>query len=131
MKIFALLFLLIVPLFALASEFSKLRQQDLTLLKVTSSNSEQEKIKPCSEFAKNKNEIINYLSSASKISGEVAHREFEVYHCSVSGSFKIEQQEYTFTIFAGGLGYVYQPNKSQLILGCRNQCCEKSPSICW
>jgi hypothetical protein len=122
MKIF-LRFFLMLPLNTQASEFSALRQEDLTNLKVVSSNSAQEKIKSCSEFAISKSEIIQYLSSASVISDEAAHNELDVYHCSVVGGFKLEGQAYTFTIFAGGLGYVRQSNNRQIILSCKNQCC--------
>jgi hypothetical protein len=131
MKKLVLLFLLVAPILSQASDFSKLRQENLTITEIISNNKEQEKAQPCTDFAKSKDEVISYLLAANKISGETAHQQYDVYHCSVSGNFKIEEQEYKFTIHAGGLGYVLLPNNNQIILGCKDQCCKKSPSICW
>jgi hypothetical protein len=131
MKAFSALFFLLASMLSYASNFPNLRQEDLVLDGTVAGNASQDKIKSCAEFAKSIEEVFSYLSSADRISAEAAHKDFDVYHCSVSGSFEIEQQKYKFTIYAGGLGYVSLPDTSQIILGCKNQCCRTSSSICW
>ena len=90
----------------------------------------QEKYLLCSEFVRTADEARAFLLNSKVISPQQRHYEFDQYHCEVTGTAITKAGDLRFTIRLGGTGSVTYPDGKELLLGCREQCCQVVGKIC-
>lgn len=88
--------------------------------------------KVCENFHLTENEIISFFQVAEQVNNEEDHGESFILPCKYEGKITINNKTYSYEIFAGGTGYIYDKNGWAVKnFMCRNSdCCTKFSELC-
>jgi hypothetical protein len=88
--------------------------------------------KICEKFQLTKSEITLYFQVAEQISNEEEHGESFILPCKYEGKLTLNKRIYSYDIYAGGSGYIYDKNgwvMKNFI--CKNDnCCSAFSNLC-
>ena len=102
----------------------------LTFKKVTDVENAQYNV--CDNLLLTKTEIALYFDIAEQVSNEKGHGESLIMPCKYSGKLITDHKTYSYDIFAGGSGYIYN-NKGWVVKSfiCKDKsCCNKFSNLC-
>ena len=86
----------------------------------------------CDNFLLTESEIISYFHTAEQVSNEEAHGESIIMPCKYSGKLTMNKESYSYEVFAGGTGYIYD-DKGWVVKNfiCKNNnCCSSFSNLC-
>jgi len=88
--------------------------------------------KVCENFYLTKNEIIYFFQVAEQINNEEDHGESLILPCKYEGKIMMNNKSYSYEIFAGGTGYLYDKNGWVVknFICKNNHCCTKFSELC-
>ncbi|WP_028864711.1 hypothetical protein [Psychromonas aquimarina] len=88
--------------------------------------------KICESFLLTESEINSYFHAAEQISNEEAHGESLIMPCKYSGKLTMNKEAYSYEIFAGGTGYVYDEEGWVVknFICKNNNCCSRFSNLC-
>jgi hypothetical protein len=88
--------------------------------------------KVCESFHLTKSEIMSFYQVAEQVSNEEEHGESFILPCKYEGKITMNNKTYSYEIFAGGSGYIYD-KKGWVVknLICRSStCCNELSGLC-
>ncbi|RZF81420.1 hypothetical protein EXT46_09475 [Pseudoalteromonas sp. CO325X] len=86
----------------------------------------------CDNFQLTESEINLYFQTAEEVSNEEAHGASIIMPCKYSGELIINKKVYSYEIFAGGAGYIFD-DKGWVLKNfiCKNNnCCSNFSNLC-
>ncbi len=104
--------------------------QILTTKKVVDITKQGSKV--CDNFILTESEITLYFQTAEQVSNEEAHGESIIMPCKYSGELTMNKETYSYEVFAGGTGYIYD-DKGWVLKNfiCKNNnCCSSFSNLC-
>ena len=104
--------------------------QILTSKKVVDISKQESKV--CDNFILTESEITLYFQTAEQVSNEEAHGESIIMPCKYSGELTMNKETYSYEVFAGGTGYIYDDNGWVLknFICKSNNCCSSFSNLC-
>lgn len=104
--------------------------QVLTSKKIVDISKQGSKI--CDNFILTKREVTLYFKISEQVSNEEAHGESIIMPCKYSGELKINKEAYSYEVFAGGAGYIYDGSGWVLknFICKSNNCCSSFSNLC-
>ena len=106
------------------------RIQILTTEKVVDITKQGAKL--CDSFQLTESEIALYFKTAEEVSNEEAHGESIIMPCKYSGELTMNKEIYSYEVFAGGAGYIFD-DKGWVLKNfiCKNNnCCNSFSNLC-
>lgn len=88
--------------------------------------------KVCDSFQLTEREIILYFQAAEEVSNEEAHGESIILPCKYSGELIINEEVYSYEVFTGGVGYIFDDEGWVLksFICKNNNCCGSFSNLC-
>ncbi|WP_278403459.1 hypothetical protein [Pseudoalteromonas ruthenica] len=86
----------------------------------------------CDSFRLTESEINLYFQTAEEVSNEEAHGESIIMPCKYSGELIMNKEVYSYEVFAGGAGYIFDDKGSVLknFICKNNNCCSNFSNLC-
>jgi hypothetical protein len=91
--------------------------------------SNTEYVSACQSFKLSEKQISDYFRVSRRTSREEIHDKFDTFPCYISGSARLDKKPVTWTIYAGGVGYIEGAN-DDIALICEKACCDKINGVC-
>ena len=86
----------------------------------------------CENFQLTEKEIISFFQVAQQVSNEEEHGQSFILPCKYEGKLIIKKKIYSYEVFAGGTGYIYDENGwvAKNFICKNNNCCSKFSALC-
>jgi hypothetical protein len=85
----------------------------------------------CDDFQLQESEIVSFFQLAEEVSNIEEHQKSLILPCKYEGKLAINKETYSYEIFAGGTGYIYDKNGWILKnLICSKNCCGGFSTLC-
>jgi hypothetical protein len=83
----------------------------------------------CTGFALTEKQVLDFFAHAATIAEPEPNSRYNLLPCYSSGTARINNEEYKWTIRSGGIGEFYN-DKDKIIKICGKHCCTKVANIC-
>ena len=83
----------------------------------------------CKGFVLSEKQVRDFFAHAASINEPESNSRYDILPCYSSGTAKINNQKYNWTIRSGGVGEFYN-DKDKFIKICGKNCCHKVTHIC-
>lgn len=85
----------------------------------------------CDDYQLQESEIVSFFQLAEEVGDIEEHQKSLILPCKYEGKLAINKNTYSYEIFAGGTGYIYDKNGWILKnLICSNNCCDEFLTLC-
>jgi hypothetical protein len=85
----------------------------------------------CDDYQLQESEIVSFFQLAEEVGDIEEHQKSLILPCKYEGKLAINKKTYSYEIFAGGTGYIYDKNGWILKnLICSKNCCGEFLTLC-